>query len=55
MNMLVAIIIVIVLIVGFIMLWKVNHSTPIPKEAFGSIPKCNGCANKSCSNNDSKN
>lgn len=50
MEQIIAILIMIVLIIGFIILWKVNHDTPIPEGAFDSMPECSGCANKSCSN-----
>ncbi|MFV0424687.1 MAG: hypothetical protein ACK5K7_03905 [Bacilli bacterium] len=54
MRVLVLIVILIVLIVGFIFLWKENHNTPIPEEAFDSIPECEGCSNKACGNYKSK-
>ncbi len=50
MGILITVIILVVLIVGFLFLWKENHSTPIPEEAFDSMPECNGCANKACGN-----
>ncbi|MFV0499365.1 MAG: hypothetical protein ACK5NF_04970 [Bacilli bacterium] len=43
-------IILIILVVSFIILWYVNHNTPIPNEAFDNLPECNGCSNKSCGN-----
>ncbi len=50
MRVIVAIVILVVLIVGFIFLWKYNHETPIPDEAFDKMPDCEGCSNKSCGN-----
>ncbi len=50
MKYVVLFVIMIPLILGFLYIWKKNHETPIPKEAFDAVPKCNGCVNKSCSN-----
>ncbi len=50
MRILIVVLILILLVVGFILLWKENHNTPIPEEAFDSMPECNGCANKACGN-----
>lgn len=50
MKYVVAIAILVPLVVGFILVWKKNHATPIPEDAFVSPPSCGGCNNKSCGN-----
>ncbi len=50
MREVVFVVILVVTIVGFALLWKLNHETPIPEEAFDSMPDCEGCANKACGN-----
>ncbi len=50
MKYLVMALIIIPLIVGFLYVWKKNHETPIPEDAFATPPDCGGCANKACGN-----
>lgn len=55
MRSVILIVILVVTITGFLVLWKMNHNTPIPEEAFDSIPDCEGCSNKACGNYKRKN